>query len=292
MLEILTGKLSDISEKQTKNGKAIIVDITKMAWDKGVKSYVPADTISVWYCNDATARAQHVLNKRADYLNKTVILMANKEEVKGKTSYYGRLAPTTYGLLRVPVQLNPEADSDDFMNADLGISDCQDAGLIDSFFTLDLEEKNTSILADHIWSAISVLSAARKNAGSTYDADTLNMLNETIMHLNKLVIAPTAAYIGMLLGYTVYDSDEYPNINLSVTIPNNRSAGSAAPTQWCNCKVFRPKDDSNNTSAYARLKNHLKQKVIQKKDRVVLYLSGEQTRNGQPSFTCYSYQRL
>lgn len=293
MLEIITGTLSDVAEKNTKQGKAIIVDITKMVWDNGVKSYVPGETVSVWYCNDATARAQHVLNKRADYLKKTVILMANKEDVKGKISYYGRLAPTTYGLLRVPVQINPEAEPDDFMQADFGIEDCMDKGILDPMFSLDLEEKDTAALANNIWTAISVLTAARKNGSGTYDDETMETLTETLGLLNKLIVPPTAAYIGMLLSHTIYDKDKYPNINLSITIPTNtRAANGTRNTQWCNCKVFAPKSDPKNTSTYARLKYYLEKKLIQDKNKIILYLSGEQVRNGQPSFTCYAYQRL
>ncbi len=293
MLEIITGTLSDVSEKNTKNGRAIIVDITKMVWDKGVSSYVPGDTISVWYCNDATARAQHVLNKKKDYTGKTVILMANKEEKGGKASYYGRLAPTTYGLLRVPVQINPEADPDDFMQADFGIEDCMDKGILDPMFSLNLEEKDTALMANNIWTAISVLTAARKNGVGTYDEETMETLTNTIGLLNKLVLPPTAAFIGMLLSHTIYDQDRYPNINLSVAIPTTtRAAGAANSSQWCNCKVFAPKSDPKNTSTYARMKYYLDKKLIKNKDKVILYLSGEQVRNGQPSFTCYAYQRL
>lgn len=293
MLEIITGTLSDVSEKNTKNGKAIIIDITKMVWDKGVQSYIPGETISVWYCNDATARAQHVLNKKKDYSGKTVILMANKEDNKGKVSYYGRLAPTTYGLLRVPVQINPEAEPDDFMQADFGIEDCMDKGILDPMFSLNLEEKDTALMATNIWTAISVLTAARKNGAGTYDDETMETLTKTLGLLNKLVVPPTAAFIGMLLSHTIYDQDRFPNINLSIAIPTtNRAAGAANSSQWCNCKVFAPKNDPKNQSTYARMKYYLDKKLIKNKDKVILYLSGEQTRNGQPSFTCYAYQRL
>lgn len=291
MLEIITGTLVDVAEKNTKGGKAIIVDITRRVWDSGVKSYVPGDTLSVWYCNEATQRVQHVLNKKQDYLNKTVILMANREDGNGKTSYYGRLAPTTYGLLRVPVQLNPNATDDDFMNADMGIEDCMDAGVLDPMFSLNLEEKDTAMMATNIWTAISVLTAARKN-GTDYSEDTMNTLTDTLTLLQKLVIPPTAAYIGMMMSHTIYDKDRYPNINLSITIPT-RSNGTTRGTQWCNCKVFAPnKPDPQNTSTYSRLKYYLDKKVIKDKDKIILYLSGEQERNGQPSFTCYAYTRL
>lgn len=282
MLEILTGMLVDVSEKSTRNGRAIVVDITRRVWDNGLKSYVPGDTISVWYCNETTARAQHVLNKKKEYMNKTVILMANREDVKGKPAYYGRIAPTTYGLVRVPPQINPEASPEDFVDADLSIEDCVDAGILDSMFTLDMEEKDTAALANNIWTAISVLTAAKKN-----DTDNESLLVDTINRLNRLVVPPTAAYIGMLLSHTMYDNDKYPNINLSITIPQRGSKN----TQWCNCKVFAPKGASTE-SAYHRLKYYLSRKVIKDKDRIILYLSGEQTRNGQPSFTCYAYQRL
>lgn len=291
MLEIITGTLVDVAEKNTKGGKAIIVDITRRVWDSGVKSYVPGDTLSVWYCNEATQRAQHVLNKKQDYLNKTVILMANREDGNGKTSYYGRLAPTTYGLLRVPVQLNPNATDEDFMNADMGIEDCMDVGILDPMFSLNLEEKDTAMMATNIWTAISVLTAARKNSADYSDA-IMSTLTDTLTLLNKLVIPPTAAYIGMMMSHTIYDKDKYPNINLSITIPT-RSNGTTRGTQWCNCKVFAPnKPDPKNTSAYARLKYYLDKKVIKDKDKIILYLSGEQERNGQPSFTCYAYTRL
>lgn len=291
MLEIITGTLVDVAEKNTKSGKAIIVDITRRVWDSGVKSYVPGDTLSVWYCNDATQRAQHVLNKKQDYLNKTVILMANREDSRGKVSYYGRLAPTTYGLLRVPVQLNPDATDEDFMNADMGIEDCMDAGILDPMFSLDLEEKDTALMANNIWTAISVLTAARKN-NTDYSEATLKTLTDTLVLLNKLIVPPTAAYIGMMMSHTIYDKDRYPNIGISITIPT-RSTGATRSTQWCNCKVFAPsKPDPKNTSAYARLKYYLDKKVIKDKDKIILYLSGEQERNGQPSFTCYAYTRL
>jgi hypothetical protein len=291
MLEIITGTLVDVAEKNTKGGKAIIVDITRRVWDSGVKSYVPGDTLSVWYCNEATQRAQHVLNKKQDYLNKTVILMANREDGNGKTSYYGRLAPTTYGLLRVPVQLNPNATDEDFMNADMGIEDCMDAGILDPMFSLNLEEKDTAMMATNIWTAISVLTAARKNSADYSDA-IMTTLTDTLTLLNKLVVPPTAAYIGMIMSHTIYDQDRYPNINLSITIPT-RSNGTTRGTQWCSCKVFAPnKPDQKNTSAYARLKYYLDKKVIKDKDKIILYLSGEQERNGQPSFTCYAYTRL
>lgn len=291
MLEIITGTLVDVAEKQTRGGKVIIVDITRRVWDSGVKSYVPGDTLSVWYCNEATQRAQHVLNKKQDYLNKTVILMANREDGNGKTSYYGRLAPTTYGLLRVPVQLNPNATDEDFMNADMGIEDCMDAGILDPMFSLNLEEKDTAMMATNIWTAISVLTAARKNSADYSDA-IMTTLTDTLTLLNKLVVPPTAAYIGMIMSHTIYDQDRYPNINLSITIPT-RSNGTTRGTQWCSCKVFAPnKPDQKNTSAYARLKYYLDKKVIKDKDKIILYLSGEQERNGQPSFTCYAYTRL
>lgn len=288
MLKILTGMLTGITERKTKNGTAVVVDITKMLWEKEAQTYVPGETISIWYCNDTTTRIQTVLKRQKDYLNKTVILMANTEEKEGKTLYYGRLAPTTYGLLRVPVQINPEATADDFVNADLNVSDCQDAGLLDSVFTLNLEEKNTTLLAENIWGALSVLQSSKKNGD--FDEETVELLDATVKSLYKLIIEPSAAYIGMVLSHTVYDKDAYPNINLSVTIPVYTPG---APKQWCNCKVFKPKKEKDGyMSSYTRLLYYFNKKVIKDGDKMILYLSNEQARNQQIFFTCYAYQRV
>lgn len=281
MLQILTGILCDITERQTNHGTAVVVEIAKRKWENGHS--MPGDSFAVWYCNDAAARAQRVLKKKQDYVNKTVILMANVEEKEGKTSYYGRLAPTTYGLLRVPVQLNPEATADDFMNADYGIEECQDAGILDKSFELNLEEPNSAVLAENIYAALSILQAVKK-AGITGD----DMVTTTIDALRRLVIEPSAAYIGMLLKHTIYDADAYPNVTLSVTVPNYTPGASS---QWCNCKVFKPRTATNAPSNYSRLVDALNKKVLKDKDRVILYLSGEQARGEQLSFNCYAYQK-
>lgn len=284
MIEFISGILKGATPKNTKIGQVIVVDIARLLWDKASRAYIPGEQISVLYSNDAAKYALRALN----YQDKVVILTANKEEVNGKVSYYGRLAPTTYGLLRIPVQMNPTATPDDFVNADMGIEDCIACGALDKLFTLNLEEKNTSVLASQIWSAISVLTAMRKNGD--VGAVVENTITSTVSMLYKLIVPPSAAYIGMIMSHTMYDADTHPNIKLSITIPSGRNG--ARDSQWCDCRVFAPRDTSDTTSNYHRMKYLFTQKLLNDKDRAILFLSGEQSRNETLSFTCYAFQRV
>lgn len=280
MLKIYSGKMRSIGPKTTKGGaSASVVDLELQKWDSNTNSYVPSETISVWYCGDTAKRVQHILNNQSAYINQTVIMMVNEEIQNGKASYFGRLSPTKFGILRVPAQLNPEATDEDYSRADEAVEDCIDAGELDPTFTLDYQD------AEAINTTIAILSGSYRQSQN----DVAKTARDA---LYKLIVQPSAAYIGKMLSFTIYDDDKKgtPNVDMSFTIP---VAGGQNNTQWAHAKVYKPKqEDAKRPSAYTRLKTLLNKNVLKKSDRVVLFLQNEQVRNGEPSFTCTGYQRL
>ena len=178
---ILNGKLANVRQQNTKSGMATVVELTcQGAWDKDKRQFGPDVTKAVWYYNTAKAKSADWAFARQTDIGKDVILTAHESIKDGKTFYFGRYLPTSYGMVHNPAEMKDPTE-EERMEAINAIEDCRDAGEIPDDVEVDFTDPAS------IASVISILVAS----GSTIAKDATACLR-------KLIYGESNAYIGKI----------------------------------------------------------------------------------------------